>query len=173
MSKRADSAVDRTRFFISLAVFALTLGVVAFSIFNRPTDRPVIPTPAQIMPLDPTVAASVQNAEALALDADSLAMVAEISTQVEACPDYGPERRSQMNQHLTWLRAPISIPSDILMAIGSNPMGRLALGMATYTAVEWRLLEQPAESCLLLIGRLVNTLVVRLGEAPDPAFGES
>jgi hypothetical protein len=163
---------DRTRFFISLAVFAVTVAVVALSVLNRPSDRPVSPTPAQIMPLDPTVAANVQNVEALALDAEGLAIVDQIAAQVEACPDYGPERRSQMNQHLTWLRDPTGIPSDILMAIGSNPMGRLALGMATYTAVEWRLLERPAESCLLPLGRVVNTLVVRLGETPDPAFAE-
>lgn len=163
---------DRQRFFASLAFFIFTLAVVLLSSNIRPAGVPVSATPAQALPLDPTVRANVQNPASLALPADQQAAVREIQTLLDACPDYGDQRRGQMQQHIDWLLAPTTIPPDILMAIGVNPMGRLLLGMATYTAVQWRLLGSPAQSCLLPIGRLVNTLVAANGETPDPAFAQ-
>ncbi|MBL8165051.1 MAG: hypothetical protein JNJ61_23920 [Anaerolineae bacterium] len=161
---------DRQRFFASLLFFVVTLAVVVLSSSSRTGTAPVTTTPAQVLPLDPTVRANVQNAAELALPADQQETVREIQTLLDACPDFGDQRRGQMQQHIDWLLAPTTIPPDILLAIGANPVGRLMLGMATYTAVEWRLHGSSSDSCLLPIGRLVNTLVAANGETPDPAF---
>jgi hypothetical protein len=163
---------DRQRFFASLIFFVVTVAVVVLSSSSRTGTAPVTATPAQVLPLDPTVRANVQDAASLALPAEQQETLREIQRLLDDCPDYGDQRRGQMQQHIDWLLEPTAIPPDILMAIGANPMGRLLLGMATYTAVEWRLLGSPAESCLPPIGRVVNTLVAANGETPDPAFAQ-
>jgi len=164
MSQSSARISDRTRLIASALFFAVTVAVIFFS-GNRPAA-----TPAQIMPLDPTVRANLQNVSAQVLPADQQETVQQIQTMLNDCPDYGEARRSQMQQHIAWLLDPSGIPTDILMAIGANPRGKLMVGMATYTAVEWRLLNRPAESCLLPIGKLVNTLLAANGEPTEPAF---
>lgn len=160
---------DRQRFFASLLFFAVTVVVIVLSASGRPA-APLVVTPGQSLPVDPTVRANLQNAAALALPSDQQGVLDEIQTLLDACPDYGQERRSQMQQHIDWLRDPAAIPADILLAMGAEPIGGLLRGMATYTAVQWRLLNQPAESCLLPVGRLVNTLLAANGEPTESAF---
>lgn len=170
MSKSSARISDRTRLIASALFFAVTVAVIFFSANNRPATIGATATPAQSMPLDPTVRANLQDVSAQVLPDDQQETVKQIQTMLNDCPDYGEARRSQMQQHITWLLDPSGIPTDILMAIGANPRGRLMMGMATYTAVEWRLLGRPAESCLLPIGKLVNTLLEANGEPTDPAF---
>ncbi len=164
------SLSDRQRFFLSLAFFVATLAVILLASNRSAAPTFVTPSPAQVMTLDPQIVANVENRDALRLDEATLAAVQEISGLVDDCPDYGEERRNQMKQHVAWLGAPDTIPADILLAIGENPMGRLVVGMATYTAVQWRLNGQPADSCLLTIGRKINPLLIVLGEDPLPEF---
>ena len=169
MSQSSARISDRTRLIASALFFAVTVAVIFFS-GNRPAAISATATPAQIMPLDPTVRANLQNVSAQVLPADQQETVQQIQTMLNDCPDYGEARRSPMQQHIAWLLDPSGIPTDILMAIGANPRGKLMVGMATYTAVEWRLLNRPAESCLLPIGKLVNTLLAANGEPTEPAF---
>ena len=89
-----------------------------------------------------------------------------IRQMIESCEDYSEQRRDQMLQHLTWLDAPDDIPSDVMLALGTNPTGRLVFGMATFTSIEWRLAERPIDSCLVPIGILLDELLGFVGERP-------
>jgi hypothetical protein len=169
MKSSGNSPADKRRFFISLAFFLFTLGVIALGAINRAPRQPT--TPAQSLPMNPTVIANVQNAASLALPPALQESVRQIKGAVDACPDYGPERRSQMLQHVAWLLDPATIPADILMAIGEDPLGRLVLGMSTYTRVQWQLLDRPAESCLLPLDAQINTLLGATGQPTAEPLG--
>jgi hypothetical protein len=92
---------------------------------------------------------------------------------IAGCAEYSPERRAQMEQHMAWLENPSDIPPDIRIALGQNPPGQLVFGMATYTSIQWRLNERPSESCLIPIGRLLNDMLVALGEPPFSIYDEA
>jgi hypothetical protein len=171
MKSSGNTPADQRRFFISLAFFLFTVGVIGFAAISRAPRGTVTPTPAQSLPMNPTVVANVQNAANLALPESQRIAVQDIKTRVDACPDYGPERRGQMLQHIAWLLDPTTIPSDILMAIGEDPMGRLVLGMSTFTRVQWQLLNSPAGSCLLEVDAQVNALLAAAGQPTAEPLG--
>jgi len=177
MKSSGNTPADQRRFFISLA-------------FHRWRDRLCCHQPCtewdrhahpgaiatdepdgRSLPMNPTVVANVQNAANLALPESQRIAVQDIKTGVDACPDYGPERRGQMLQHIAWLLDPTTIPSDILMAIGEDPMGRLVLGMSTFTRVQWQLLNSPAGSCLLDVDAQVNALLAAAGQPTAEPLG--
>jgi hypothetical protein len=164
MKSAGNTPADQRRFVISLLFFLFTLGVIGLAAISRAPRPAATPTPAQVLPMNPTVVANAADPGQLALAPALQESVRQIRALVDACPAYGEERRSQMLQHLTWLLDPASIPPDILLAIGENPMGRLALGMSTFTRVQWQLLDRPADSCLLPIDSAVNALLGATGE---------
>lgn len=99
--------------------------------------------------------------------------VGDLETMIDNCDDYAPERRTQMEQHLEWLESPADIPPDVSIALGQNPTGRLIYGMASYTSIQWRIDERPADSCLIPIGRLLNDMLVAVGEQPLSIYDET
>lgn len=156
----------------SAAITALILLVlaVAFIVLQLNTAAP--PAPAdQRMTLAPEIITNLtQLPQATPLAGEAADQLDALAALVEACEDYTPERRSQMQQHIAWLRAPAELPADIIIALGSNPPGKLIFGMATYTSIQWRLNDSPTESCLLPIGERLNSMLVAAGEPPFPDF---
>ncbi len=166
--KKTASTADRRMFFVSLGIFVAVLLLVGASFFSW--NGPPAPTlPAGAMTLPPNVILNLTQVSETLGD-DLRVPVEQLRTQVANCPAYGDERRSQMNQHINWLLEPASLPQDMIIALGANPIGRLIFGMATYTSIEWRLADRPAESCLLIIGRTLNTLLAQTGEQPFEEF---
>lgn len=147
----------------------ILVGVILFIalaiIPNYPQNSPVQPQPQVMATLDPVVIAnltSIPNAPPLTeIEAQALN---DLKARVDACDGYSDERRSQMEQHFRWLLEPSTIPPEILIAVGPNPIGRLIFGMAGYTSTEWRLQGRPADSCLIAIGKTLNELLVANGE---------
>ncbi len=90
--------------------------------------------------------------------------VHEISKMVANCPDYNEARRSQMNQQISWLLQPNTLPKDMIIALGNNINGRLIAGMSTFTIAQWGLLQKAPTSCLLPIGKKLNDMLETNGE---------
>ncbi|MCK6581216.1 MAG: hypothetical protein L6Q98_24255 [Anaerolineae bacterium] len=171
---RASSG-DRRLFLISLIVFALTAVVAVAFLLTR--SAPTAQTPAEQggggqsgIPMESGFSDPAERSAALSAAGEILPALDEIAAKVEACDAYREERRTQMNIHIAWIRNPDAIPADILLALGANPIGRLLFGMATYTSIEWRLAERPAESCLLPIGQALNRAMAAVGETPLEEF---
>jgi hypothetical protein len=57
-----------------------------------------------------------------------------------------------------------------LIGFGANVRGGLLKAMSFVTLVRWRLDKEPADSCLIPIGKRVNELLVAAGEPPEAAF---
>lgn len=155
----------------------ILVGVVLFIVFailpNYPQNRAGQTSPQVIATLDPTIIAnltSIPNMPPLTeIEAQQLN---ELKAQVDACNGYSAARRDQMEQHIRWLLEPATIPNEILIAAGPNPLGRLIFGMAGYTSTEWRLQGRPAGSCLIAIGRRLNEMLVAANESPFTIYDE-
>lgn len=174
--RRVSNEADKRLFFVSLTIF---VGVCALVIVSASGGLPggtagrfsASPTPAQAMTLAPQVFANLTAIPQMAeLSGDLRTDTDRVAALLADCADYSDERRGQMQQHIAWLRAPATLPRDIILALGDNPTGRLIFGMATYTSIEWRLRDRPADSCLLAIGRLLNTMLAATGETPFEEF---
>lgn len=136
------------------------------------SDSP--PTGGQRMTLQPQIMTNLtQLPQATPLSGEAADQVSRLKAMVDACPDYTPERRSQMEQHIEWLLHPASIPPDIIIALGVNPTGRLVYGMASYTSIQWRLNDRAPDSCLIPIGALLDEMLSAAGEPPFPIADES
>jgi hypothetical protein len=121
------------------------------------------------MTLEPQIITNLtQLPQATPLSGEAATQISSLKALVDACPDYTAERRDQMAQHLEWLQNPATIPPDIIIALGGNPVGRLIYGMASYTSIQWRLNERPPDSCLLPIAELLNQMLTAAGEEPFP-----
>jgi hypothetical protein len=127
-----------------------------------------------VQPGDPALPANLTAlAVAPPLSGEAAENVNALAGLVAACPDYTPERRAQMEQHLAWLLNPASIPPELRFAFASNPPERLLFGMATYTGIEWGQRGRAPDSCLRAIGERINGLLVEAGGEPYPAFVQS
>jgi hypothetical protein len=172
-AKSKSSQADKRLFIISLVVFAVTC-LLVFSVItsqNRPSAVYVTSTPVQIMTLEPAVVANFTNVPPT-LTGEIGVQLDDIERMLNACPDYSDERRSQMEQHIAWLRNPAQIPPDLVLAFGAEPSGRLIFGMSTYTLIEWSLRDRSLSSCLLPIGQLLNEMLIAVGETPVTEFGD-
>lgn len=170
-AKSKSSQADRRLFFVSVIVFAGTC-LLVFSVVTSRNRLPAAystPTPVQVMTLEPAVVANFTNVPP-AISGELGGQVGDIERMLAECPDYSDERRSQMEQHIAWLRDPSQIPNDLLLAFGAEPSGRLIFGMATYTLIEWSSREYSPTSCLLPIGQLLNAMLVAVGETPVEEF---
>ncbi len=128
----------------------------------------------QSMTLDPQIGKNLTEIPHTApLTGDAADQVNQLKALVEACPDYTTERLSQMEQHISWLLNPATIPPEMIIALGANPPGKLVYGMATYTSIQWSLNDHAPDSCLLPIGTMLNTMLVADGEEPFPAFAQA
>ena len=165
MPKKKTDPITMLILGIALIILAISGGLLldAF-VFN---EQPDAPADEFVMTLNPTVRANVTNIPlATPLAQDDAFDLVQFQSQVALCTDYTPERRSQMLQHIEWLINPSTIPADTITAFGANVQGTLVFGMATYTSVQWRLLERPADSCLVEIGRQIDVMLSAYGEEP-------
>lgn len=152
---------------IAIAIIAMLLALSTMQPSATATSQ------SQIMTIDPTIHANLTRMpEATPLSDADAQVYRDLQASVDACEDYSPERRSQMTQHITWLIDPSDIPADVLLAFGQNPPGTLVFGMASFTSTQWRLLERPAESCLIAIGRDLNTLLIAFDREPFTIYDE-
>jgi hypothetical protein len=174
--KVAASPADRRLFIGSLIFFLVSCLMVGLAIVsqrqgNSATTNNTVSS-GQSMPLEPQVVINLTSLpQSPPLNGDLADQIKQIEQMVENCPAYSKERREQMQQHITWLLNPAQIPRQLIIALGSNPNGKLILGMATYTLSDWGLQNRPADSCLLTIGRKLNELLKATGETPIPEFG--
>jgi hypothetical protein len=170
-SKRSSS----TRALVGLAILLLVLAagaviVIALSAQDRAPDQPG----QQVITLESEIIANLTNLpQATPLSGEAASQWEALRATVIDCDDYRPERRHQMEQHIDWLLDPSDIPTDIIIALGTNPTGRLIFGMATYTSSEWRLGGRQPDSCLLPIGQLLNELLVAYGDEPFDIYDEN
>lgn len=154
---------------LAIAVIAL---VIAVSSIKAPSGDDTQPMGA-VMTLDPQLfVVQTQMAEATPLSGESAEPYVALQEKIETCEDYSEERRGQMLQHIEWLIDPSDIPSDAMLAMGTDIQGGLIFGMASFTQIEWRLAERPAESCLIDIGRDINVLLVEFGREPSTVYDE-
>jgi len=153
-----------------LIIVAIAAGIILLQINVNSVQQP---NTAPQMTLDPQIAINLTRMpEATPLSGEAADKVSDLKAMVDACADYSPERRRQMEQHITWLLQPATIPADILIALGANPSAKLVFGMATYTSIQWSLADRAPDSCLLPIGKVLNDMLVLNGEAPLPIFAQ-
>ena len=163
---------------VGLSVTLLVVAIIALAIglnLNSPTAPS---TPAQStlffsMTLEPEIVANLTSIpQTTPLSPEDAEQYLTFQGRIESCEDYSEERRSQMRQHIDWLVDPATIPKEMLIALGTNPDGGLVFGMASYTSIQWRLLERPAESCLIDIGHDLNVLLEAVGLEPLTIYDE-
>lgn len=160
----------RLRSGVITGLIILSLAVIVILLQLQGSAAPRTGT-QQSMTLDPQIVSNLtQMPEAAPLAGDAADQVTQLRALVDACPDYVPERRSQMEQHIAWLLNPALIPPEIIIALGTNPAGRLIFGMATYTSIQWRVDNNSPDSCLLPIGAMLNDMLTAAGEEPFPVF---
>lgn len=161
------------RLFAALLVIGLVAaGGIVIVVNQSQTAQPA----AFVQPtLDATVRANLTALpNAPTPDAAGLQMLGALRHDIQVCADFSQERRDQMLQHITWMENPQQIPPDIAfaMALGGTVNNRLIYGMAIFTSTEWRLLQRPADSCLIDIGLTLNDLLTAVGEAPITIYDE-
>jgi hypothetical protein len=144
--------------------------IIAFQILGNTNPQAA----GQRMTLEPEIIANLTRLpQATPLSGESANEVNALRALVDSCPDYISPRRSQMEQHIEWLLNPALIPTDIVIALGANPTGKLLYGMATYTSIQWRVDNRPPDSCLLSVGKMLNEMLAAAGEEPFPIFDET
>jgi len=154
---------------LAIAVIALVIGVISI---QAPADDDAQPM-GSIMTLDPQLfVVQTQMAEATPLSGEDAQVYLDLQAQVEACPDYSEARTGQILQHIEWLIDPSDIPSDAMLAMGTDIQGSLVFGMASFTQIEWRQADRPADSCLIDIGRELNIMLVAFGREPVTVYDE-
>ncbi len=124
-----------------------------------------------MMTMDPRIIANLTALpQATALSgADANALV-ELQAAVKACADFTSARRDQMVEQIGFIISPSSLPTEIIIALGENPRGRLLSAIGTVTLNQWRLIHSPANSCLVPIGKRINQMLTAAGEKPVAAF---
>ena len=162
----------RTRLEITaLLIFIVVVGVI---IAMRPplseqTSPP--PAPGQVMTLDPQIIANLtQFPKATPLAGQAANDMTALRALVDACPDFDAQRREQMDEQIGYIINPSGLPRELLIALGTDPPGRLLFAIANLTKVQWQLLKSPADSCLVPIGKRINQLLVADGQSPLSAF---
>jgi hypothetical protein len=148
----------------------IVLSIVVFIIVNNGDDTASSGPPTPMMPAMTIDPQTVSNLTALPQATPLSGVEADVwntlRDQVDACDDYSPERRRQMEQHIEWLLDPSGIPPDVIVAMGGDTTERLIFGMAGYTSAQWRLNGRPPDSCLVPIGRALNDMLVAVGDPP-------
>lgn len=169
--KTNQAQADKRMFIFSLVFFVGTCLLVFYVISSRGRSAAVYSTatPSQMMTLEPAVLSNLTNVPPT-LSGRLRTQLDDLEQMVESCPDYSDARRSQMQQHLAWLHDPSQIPRDLIIAFGSEPSVQLVFGMSTYTAIEWRMQGRETTSCLYEIGRVLNEMLIEMGQTPAEEF---
>ena len=149
--------------------FLIVASLVIFFVTRAEPDEPAQP----LMTIEPAFSDNLTAIpQATPLSGEAVESWHEFSAVVDACDDYSPERRSQMEQHIAWLIDPSDMPPTVILAMSSNPTERLIFGMATYTSVQWRLNDRSPDSCLVPIGQTLNEMLVALGSDPFDIYND-
>ncbi len=158
---------------IALTAILLGIAVVALIILTQPSVPPAA-APGQSLALDPAIInnlTSIPQATPLSgQDANDLVALGEM---VKACDAYTPERRDQMLLQIDLIINPAAMPRDVIIGLGADPHARLLMAIGGVTGIQWRLDEQPVDSCLVPIGRRINELIVAAGGTPVDVFEEN
>jgi hypothetical protein len=117
-----------------------------------------------------TVTAASQRPSLLAAEA---APYQAIEALVQDCDAFHPNRRRSIIQHLGWLQAPSQIPANLVTLYGDDVTSQLLFGAAYLVVVEWKLSDQPTDSCLIPIGQQFNALLLSAGREALPEFAET
>lgn len=170
------SKSDKRMLLVTGGIFLATCVLVGLALITRGRSSPLgdlgtinvgglgTPLPAPIVEQLTQLPNAPMLTGALADD------IRAVEQMVADCPDYSPERRSQMNTHINWVLAPATLPRDMIIALGGNTNGRLIFGMGSFTMSEWGARQKAPDSCLLPIGKKLNELLAANGEERFPAF---
>lgn len=157
---------------LGAALFVLTV-VMAVQIGARMRTDPRFATPPAATTLEPAVIDNLTAMpDATGIPGEAGERIATIREQVDGCEDYSPERRFEMTRHILWLQDPTTLPRDVIVELGDDPTVGLLVNMATYTAIEWQASNEPANSCLVSIGRAINELIVSFDGEPLALYDE-
>jgi hypothetical protein len=131
--------------------FLIVASLVLFFATREGAGQPVRPA----MTLDPQITVNLtEMPRATPLSGEEADSWNEFRAMVDACDDYSPERRAQMEQHIAWLLDPSDMPRDVILAI------------------QWRLNDRPPDSCLIPIGLTLNEILEALGSNPFDIYDE-
>ena len=138
---------------------------------SSPQEFLITGAPGQSMTLDPQIIANLTSyPKATPLAGQAANDITGIRQMVDTCADYDAQRREQMDEQIEFLMNPASLPGQVLIALGTNPHGRLLYAIANLTNIQWQLANSPPNSCLVPIGKRLNQLLVADGQAPISAF---
>jgi hypothetical protein len=127
--------------------------------------------PAQMMTMDPRIIANLTALpKATPLAGAEANEMAGLQQMVEACDAYTAPRREQMIEQIGFIINPAQLSREVIIALGTNPQGRLLFALGQVTAIQWQLDKSPANSCLVPIGKRINQLLVAVGETPITIF---
>lgn len=155
-----------------LALIALVLVVGIAALLPRPQNN-APSAPGQIATMDPTIVINLTQLPNIPpLTGDEAQKWADFQAQITACPDYSDQKRSQMEQYITWVINPSQIPSELIIIFGADIRAGLVRAMAADTSTDWRLKKRPAGSCLITIGRELNEKLKETGQAPLTIYDE-
>lgn len=171
--KKTQNTKPTSRQRVILAGYALLLvaiiGVVAALVINN-NQRGSTPIMATADPVLITTLTALP--EAVPLTGTAAAEMYALEVLVAACDEYSEARRTQINQHIRWLRYPAETPQQVLMAMAATNRS-LLYGIADLTATEWRQRERPAVSCLRDLGLRLNDMLAAAGETPLAVYDET
>ena len=104
----------------------------------------------QMMTIDPRVVANLTalpKATPLAgQDANQLNGLLQL---VDACSEYAPARHDQMVEQISFIVDPAQLSGDVILALGTNPRGKLLFAISQVTKIQWQIDKSPANSCLI------------------------
>jgi hypothetical protein len=160
------------RLAITAALLLVVVVVVMFALRQFSTSSPTATaTPAQMLTMDPRIVSNLtQIPQATPLSGQEANVLTGLRAMVDDCPAYDEARRNQMVQQIGFIINPSGLPRDAIILLGANPRGGLLKSLASVTENRWRLDDEPADSCLIPIGKRINELLVTEGEPPNAAF---
>ena len=154
---------------VGLVLLAVWLTACA----GRATEPPSTSPTATLGGGEIDAVATVTAASQLpSLSPEEAAPYQAIEALIRNCDAFHPNRRRAVNQHLGWLQSPSQIPANLVTLYGDDVTSQLLFGAAYLVAVEWKLADQPADSCLIPIGQQFNTLLLAAGREAIPEFAE-
>jgi hypothetical protein len=154
----------------ALLLVVVVVALLAVRQFSTPSPSSTA-TPAQMMTMDPRIVANLtQIPQATALSGQEANVFTALRAMVDACPAYDDERRNQMVQQIGYIINPSGLRRDAIILLGANPRIGLLKSLGAVTANRWRLDDQPADSCLIPIGKRINEMLVAEGEQPIATF---
>lgn len=151
-----------------LTVVLLLIAVIALLAITQQAAAP-----GQTLSIDPTIVSNLTNIpQATPLSGQDANDMVALSEMVKACDAYSPERRDQMLLQIELIVNPAAMPRDVIIGLGANPRQRLLMAIGGVTGIQWRLLDQPPDSCLVPIGGRINELISAVGGTPVAIFAE-